>query len=110
MPSNRRKKFFKFFFGQDQLRSRVTLMKRWTHAATTKTMNNETKLQSKAETDSGIEQPRRAQPKWAVIVNDETIPMPQRLVEVALIRSQAAIEPDVILVRDHDSPNDVLLK
>jgi hypothetical protein len=48
-------------------------------------------------------------PKWAATVNDELIPMPQQHVKVRVIREQAAVGDDT-LVRDHDSPNDVLLR
>jgi len=48
-------------------------------------------------------------PKWAALVEDQTIPMPQRRIRVAVIKAQAEILPEVALVRDHDSPADVVL-
>ena len=53
---------------------------------------------------------RRPAPKWACTVNDRPIPLPRRIVEVALIRAQAELRATSILVRDHDSPNDVILR
>ena len=48
-------------------------------------------------------------PKWAALVDDETIPMPRQLVTVAVIKAQAEIPPDFVLARDYDSPDDVVL-
>jgi hypothetical protein len=48
-------------------------------------------------------------PKWAALVNDEVIPMPQRRVKVAVIRAQAGIPEHEVLARDYDSPEDVVL-
>src|SRR5262249_38211626 len=48
-------------------------------------------------------------PKWAVLVDDVVVPMPQRLVHVAVIRAQAAVPDNFRLVRDYNSPNDVVL-
>ena len=48
-------------------------------------------------------------PKWAALVDDEPIPMPKQLVTVAVIKAQAEIAPGSMLVRDYDSPNDMLL-
>lgn len=47
--------------------------------------------------------------KWRVLVNDVGVPMPQRGVPVAVIRAQASVTDDFVLVRDHNSPNDVVL-
>ncbi|MCE0521655.1 MAG: hypothetical protein LV480_01945 [Methylacidiphilales bacterium] len=54
--------------------------------------------------------PRLAPPKWACTVNDETIPLPRRVVEVAIIRAQANVSAKSTLVRDYDSPNDQVLR
>lgn len=47
--------------------------------------------------------------KWMAIVNDRLIPMPERCVKVAAIREQAAVPKDYALLRDHNSPNDVVM-
>ncbi len=47
--------------------------------------------------------------KWAVLADDTGVPMPQRVVAVAVIRTQSGISEDFVLVRDHNSPNDVVL-
>jgi hypothetical protein len=48
--------------------------------------------------------------KWAATVNDEPVPLPQRVVSVAVIRAQAAVPVGSVLVRDHESPDDVVLR
>jgi len=52
---------------------------------------------------------KRSQEKWAVLVDDVVVPMPQRRVKVSVIRAQANIPDGCILVRDHNAPNDVVL-
>lgn len=47
--------------------------------------------------------------KWMAIVDDQSIPMPERRVRVAAIREQAAVPKDCALVRDHNSPSDVVM-
>ena len=62
--------------------------------------------------DSALaEQSRKCSPapKWAALVDDELIPMPQQLVKVAVIKAQAEIPPGFVLVRDYDSPDDVMV-
>ncbi len=48
--------------------------------------------------------------KWAAVADDVVVPMPNRHVPVHLIKSLAGIPSDFVLVRDHNSPNDVVLK
>src|SRR2546426_203631 len=48
-------------------------------------------------------------PKWAALVDDELIPMPQQFVKASVIKAQAQIPSDFALVRDHDSPEDTIL-
>ncbi len=48
-------------------------------------------------------------PKWAALIDDINTPAPQKLVKVSVLRSQAAIGDDSVLVRDHNSPNDTVL-
>jgi hypothetical protein len=50
-----------------------------------------------------------AQPKWAALIDDVVIPAPQRQVRVTVLRAQAAVNNDLALVRDHNSPNDVVI-
>src|ERR1039457_206668 len=49
-------------------------------------------------------------PKWAADVDDKEIPLPQQHVKVAVIKAQAEIPPDFVLVRDYDSPDDIVLE
>lgn len=48
-------------------------------------------------------------PKWAALVDDEPIPMPRQLVAVAVIKAQAEIPLEFVLVKDYDSPDNVVL-
>jgi hypothetical protein len=48
-------------------------------------------------------------PKWAALVYDEPIPMPQQVVKAAVIKAQAEFPPGFALVRDYDSPDDIIL-
>src|SRR5438093_827314 len=73
-------------------------------------MNVDTKTQNEPEPSGKTTKARKPTPKWAVTVNDEPIPMPQRHIKVSVIREQAAIEAHLLLVRDHESPNDFLLR
>lgn len=47
--------------------------------------------------------------KWAALVNDVVVPMPRREVTTELIKAQASVDADFVLVRDHNSPDDVVL-
>ena len=47
--------------------------------------------------------------KWRVLVDDAGVSMPQQVVAVAVIRAQASVGDGFVLVRDHNSPNDVVL-
>jgi hypothetical protein len=47
--------------------------------------------------------------KWAAVVDDVVVPMPQRRVKVRVVRAQAGVGDEFVLVRDHNSPDDVLL-
>ena len=51
----------------------------------------------------------RLQPKWALSVDDSLIPMPEQKVNASVIKAQASIPNDRVLVRDHNSPNDVII-
>lgn len=58
--------------------------------------------------DSSTE-PHGAAPKWAALGNDVVVPLPQRHVKVAVVRTQAQIPEGHVLVRDHNSPHDLVL-
>jgi hypothetical protein len=79
---------------------------------------NNHRRKSMVQTASTSEQPAtlsprnchcEAQPKWAALVNDVVIPAPQRQVPATVLRAQAAINDDLALVRDHNSPYDVVI-
>lgn len=47
--------------------------------------------------------------KWAAVIGDQLFPMPRQKLTARDILDQASCGPDVILQRDHNSPNDVIL-
>ena len=47
--------------------------------------------------------------KWRALVDDAGVSMPRQFVSVAVIRAQASVGDDFVLVRDHNSSNDVVL-
>ncbi len=51
----------------------------------------------------------RHAPKWAALVDDVVVPMPRRQVTAGLIKDQAGIGAEFVLVRDHNSPEDMVL-
>lgn len=51
-----------------------------------------------------------SQPKWATLVNDTLVHAPQRVVRVSMLKTQAGIADDLVLVRDHNSPHDSILR
>lgn len=52
----------------------------------------------------------RAAAKWAALVEDKVVPAPRRVVPAGLLRAQRGLAEDLILVRDHNSPSDVIFE
>lgn len=50
-----------------------------------------------------------AEPKWAALVDDQAIPMPRQIVTAQVVKDQAGIGHNFVLVRDHQSRNDQVL-
>lgn len=48
--------------------------------------------------------------KWFAVVEDVPVAIPDPTVSVRVLKRQANIADDLVLVRDHNSPNDVILK
>jgi len=48
--------------------------------------------------------------KWFVTIDDRRIPVPRRRLKVTVLRAQAGISEDRVLVRDHNSPEDEVLR
>lgn len=48
-------------------------------------------------------------PKWAAVVGDRLIQLPHQRVKVREVLAQAGLPHDTPLIRDYDSPNDVVL-
>lgn len=51
----------------------------------------------------------RPAPKWAAVIGDTLFPMPRQKLTARDILDQAGLGRDVVLQRDHGSPNDVVL-
>lgn len=68
-----------------------------------------------ARTPQMIQQPNTNEPhcnssKWFAHINDTLIPAAQRLVAVGVLKAQGGIPDEQALIRDHNSPDDVILK
>lgn len=50
-----------------------------------------------------------SQPKWFALVNDTMIPAPQRRIRASALRTQAGVPAEHALLRDHNSPQDVVM-
>jgi len=48
--------------------------------------------------------------KWAALVEDTVILLPERKVSAEVIKAQASVSPEKVLVRDHNSPDDEILQ
>jgi hypothetical protein len=48
--------------------------------------------------------------KWGAVVDDVVIAAPRRVISVSVLKAQASVPDDFVLVRDHNSPNDVVLR
>ena len=51
----------------------------------------------------------RSPAKWAALVDDRVVWAPQRTVPAAVLRTQGGVAGGRVLVRDHNSPDDVVL-
>lgn len=50
------------------------------------------------------------QAKWAALVNDTLVHAPQQLITVEVLKAQAGITSEFVLVRDHNSPDDAVVQ
>lgn len=50
---------------------------------------------------------REAEAKWAVVIDDRLAPMPRRRLKARDVLHQSGANPELTLVRDYESPNDV---
>src|SRR6266498_3438605 len=48
-------------------------------------------------------------PKWAALINDTLVPIPERDVHAAVLRQQGAIPDEHALIRDHNSEDDPII-
>lgn len=66
-----------------------------------------------AEVEKSCGAPQRADcpgdAKWFALVDDQSVSMPRRQVPTRLIKSLAGVADGRVLVRDHNSPEDVIL-
>ncbi|HBB98767.1 MAG TPA: hypothetical protein DC054_25590 [Blastocatellia bacterium] len=47
--------------------------------------------------------------KWSALINDVVVPLPRREVKATVVKAQASVADNDVLVRDHNSPNDVVI-
>ena len=50
------------------------------------------------------------QAKWAALIDDTLVHAPQQVVPVDVLKAQAGISCDQVLVRDHNSPHDTVMQ
>jgi hypothetical protein len=53
---------------------------------------------------------KRSLAKWAALVNDTQIAVPDPTVSEHVLRTQAGVPAEFVIVRDHNSPDDVVVK
>lgn len=51
----------------------------------------------------------RATAKWAAVITDRLFPLPRRTLKARDILDQAGVGNELVLVRDHGGPNDIVL-
>jgi hypothetical protein len=73
------------------------------------TENNKGQKDSVIPQSSGVANHCPKRPKWSALVDDEVIPMPNQKVRARVIKAQASVVESHVLVRDHNSPNDVVI-
>ena len=75
----------------------------------TVTMSENLIIPKSGQGDALAKHPESCQPspKWAAVVNDALVLLPQRRATARLIKHEAGVAADLVLVRDHGSPNDV---
>jgi hypothetical protein len=72
-------------------------------------MSTETKTADTPQ-DLALACTTHSEAKWVAVLDDVVVPMPGQIVAAHLIKSLASVPADFVLVRDHNSPNDVVLK
>jgi hypothetical protein len=73
-------------------------------------MNVSTEKEGRALAPAEHEKSSHPVAKWAARIEDQYVPSPSRVVKVLVLKEQASIPPDCVLVRDYDGPGDVALK
>src|SRR4051812_43126808 len=66
--------------------------------------------EGRADAPAEHDKPNRPQAKWAARIEDQYAPCPSRVVKVVVLKEQANIPPECVLVRDYDGEGDVVLK
>ena len=67
-------------------------------------------LDQKKKLAETVTQSPRSGPKWFAAIDDARVEIPDPTVRVSVLRAQAEISADQVIVRDHNSPNDTVLK
>jgi hypothetical protein len=61
---------------------------------------------------SSLAEPQKsctAAPKWAAVIDDRLIPMPNKVIRVDVLREQASVPEGVPLIRDHNDDRDPVM-
>jgi hypothetical protein len=66
--------------------------------------------EGRADAPAEHDKPSRPQAKWAARIEDQYVPSPSRVVKVLVLKEQANVPPECVLVRDYDGEGDVALK
>jgi hypothetical protein len=61
-------------------------------------------------TTNNTSESRPSSAKWFLTIDDRRIPAPRQILNVTVIRAQAAIPTDQVIVRDHNSADDEVLR
>src|SRR6266700_3363007 len=73
-------------------------------------MIDTTSKTGRAEAPAEQDKTNRPEPKWAAKIEDQHVLSPRRKVRVLVLKEQANIPPEQVLVRDFDGEGDVALK
>ncbi len=74
------------------------------------TMETNIKPVGQADVLAESQTPSKPAAKWAAVVEDKFVPVPQRRVEAKVLKDQAGVLPGDILIRDLGGEHDVALK
>jgi hypothetical protein len=72
-------------------------------------MKSSTDTLNRTDTDAASREKHRGKPKWFAQIDDKIVAVPDATVAVSVLKTQAGVADGHVLVRDHNSQNDVVL-